>query len=131
MMLNLGELGRRADFQTRDGKVDDEHANAPGIPRCTDSAGTLIRPYAGPRGEIFPLGSYGHTGWTGGSLWIDPFSKTFIIFLSNRNHPTEAGSVIALRHRLGTFAAEAIKDFDFSPAPRVLEPSINRPSANK
>lgn len=79
-------------------------------------------PYSGPRGKLFPLGSYGHTGWTGGSLWIDPFSQTFVIFLSNRNHPTEAGSVIALRAQLGTLAAEAITDFDFSHVPGALLP---------
>ena len=32
--------------------------------------------YSGPRGKLFPIGSYGHTGWTGTSLWIDPFSRT-------------------------------------------------------
>ena len=67
-------------------------------------------PYAGPRGGRFSLAGFGHTGWTGTSLWIDPPSKTFIIFLSNRNHPTEAGSVIALRRVLGTLAAEALVD---------------------
>ena len=67
-------------------------------------------PYAGPRGGRFPLASYGHTGWTGGSLWIDPWSETFVIFLSNRNHPTESGSVIGLRHKLGTLAAESLVD---------------------
>jgi CubicO group peptidase (beta-lactamase class C family) len=67
-------------------------------------------PYAGPRGGRFPLASYGHTGWTGGSLWIDPWSQTFVIFLSNRNHPTEAGNVLALRRTLGTLAVEALVD---------------------
>ena len=67
-------------------------------------------PYAGPRGGRFPLASYGHTGWTGGSLWIDPWSRTFVIFLSNRNHPTEAGNVLGLRRLLGTLAAEALVD---------------------
>ncbi len=67
-------------------------------------------PYAGPRGARFPLASFGHTGWTGTSLWIDPWSQTFVIFLSNRNHPTESGSVIALRRTLGTLAAEALVD---------------------
>jgi CubicO group peptidase (beta-lactamase class C family) len=65
-------------------------------------------PYAGPRGNLFPVGSYGHSGWTGTSFWIDPGSRSFIVFLSNRNHPTEAGNVIALRRRLGTLAAEAV-----------------------
>jgi hypothetical protein len=43
-----------------------------------------------------------------------------VIFLSNRNHPTEKGSVIALRHTLGTLAAEAVLDFDFSHVPSAL-----------
>jgi len=64
-------------------------------------------PYAGPRGEWFLIGSFGHTGWTGGSIWIDPASRTFVIFLSNRNHPT-GGNVVPLRKRLGTLAAEAV-----------------------
>jgi CubicO group peptidase (beta-lactamase class C family) len=76
--------------------------------------------FSGPRGEVFPVGSYGHTGWTGGSIWIDPFSKTFVIFLSNRNHPTEAGSVISLRRQLGTLAAEAVENFNFTNVPGAL-----------
>jgi uncharacterized protein YbbC (DUF1343 family)/CubicO group peptidase (beta-lactamase class C family) len=65
--------------------------------------------YSGPRGKVFPVGSYGHTGWTGTSLWIDPASQTFVIFLSNRNHPSESGNVGALRARLGTLAAESLR----------------------
>ena len=63
--------------------------------------------FSRPRGEIFPLGSYGHTGFTGGMLWIDPFSKTFYVFLSNRVHPSGAGDVLRLQVALGTLAAEA------------------------
>jgi uncharacterized protein YbbC (DUF1343 family)/CubicO group peptidase (beta-lactamase class C family) len=77
--------------------------------------------YSGPRGKVFPLGSYGHTGWTGTSIWIDPFSKTFVIFLSNRNHPTEDGNVGMLRSRLGTLAAEAVPDFNFAYVPGALK----------
>ena len=76
--------------------------------------------YSGPRGKLFPVGSYGHTGWTGTSLWIDPFSQTFVIYLSNRNHPDESGNVGALRARLGTLAAEAIQDFNFAFVPGAL-----------
>ena len=76
--------------------------------------------YSGPRGKLFPIGSYGHTGWTGTSLWIDPFSQSFVIFLSNRNHPSESGNVSALRARLGTLAAEAIRDFNFAFVPGAL-----------
>lgn len=76
--------------------------------------------YSGPRGSIFPLGSFGHTGWTGTSIWIDPFSQSFVIFLSNRNHPDESGNVGRLRTQLGTLAAEAIKDFNFASVPGAL-----------
>ena len=72
---------------------------------------------------MFPLGSYGHTGWTGTSLWIDPFSQTFLIFLSNRNHPTEEGNVVALRRELGTLAAEAVESFNFVGVPGALPPA--------
>src|SRR5262245_5230777 len=113
MLLNLGELDgvrifkpetvrRMASVQT-----PTQISAKRGLGWDIDSA------YSAPRGGIFPVGSYGHTGWTGGSLWIDPFSKTFVIFLSNRNHPTEAGNVIPLRRKLGTLAAEAVADMDF------------------
>jgi uncharacterized protein YbbC (DUF1343 family)/CubicO group peptidase (beta-lactamase class C family) len=63
--------------------------------------------FSRPRGQIFPLGSYGHTGFTGGMMWIDPFSKTFYVFLSNRVHPNGTGDVLRLQLALGTLAAEA------------------------
>jgi uncharacterized protein YbbC (DUF1343 family)/CubicO group peptidase (beta-lactamase class C family) len=83
--------------------------------------------YSGPRGKAFPLGSYGHTGWTGTSLWVDPFSQTFVIFLSNRNHPNEQGNVGELRARLGTLAAEAVADYNFAFVPGAL-PSRKQPT---
>jgi CubicO group peptidase (beta-lactamase class C family) len=85
--------------------------------------------YAGPRGKSFPVGSYGHTGWTGTSLWIDPASRTFIIFLSNRNHPTEAGNVLPLRVSLGTLAAESLVGFNYTTNTGVWPPG-EPPAAN-
>jgi uncharacterized protein YbbC (DUF1343 family) len=64
--------------------------------------------FSRPRGDIFPIGSYGHTGFTGGFYWIDPYSKTFYVFMSNRVHPNGKGSVLALQRELGTLAAEAV-----------------------
>src|SRR4029453_96937 len=78
--------------------------------------------YSRPRGEVFPLGSYGHTGFTGASLWIDPFSQTFLIFLSNRIHPDGTGNISALQTKLGTLAAESIQGFDFASVPGALQP---------
>ncbi len=70
-------------------------------------------PYAGPRGSLFPVGSFGHSGWTGTSLWQDPGSHTWVIFLSNRNHPTEEGNILPLRRQLGTLAAESLVGVEF------------------
>ncbi len=67
----------------------------------------IASPYASLKGEHFAEGSFGHTGWTGTSLWVDPPSRTSVIFLSNRNHPTEAGRTRDVRIRLSNHAAEA------------------------
>ena len=77
------------------------------------------------RGKVFPIGSYGHTGFTGTSIWIDPFSRTFVILLSNRVHPDGHGDVRTLQTTLGTLAAEAVKDFDFSNVPGALPARTN------
>ena len=65
-------------------------------------------PYSYQRGEKFPRSGFGHTGWTGTSIWVDPASETFVILLANRNHPAEKGSIKPLRIRVGTLAAEAV-----------------------
>ncbi|MCC2958334.1 beta-lactamase family protein [Massilia sp. IC2-477] len=65
-------------------------------------------PYAQrPRGSVFPVGSYGHTGFTGCILWIDPQSRTFYVFLSNRVYPDDSSNVLALYTQLGTLSAQA------------------------
>lgn len=62
-----------------------------------------------PRGSLFPLGSYGHTGFTGCVLWIDPGSDSFYVFLSNRVYPDDQASVLDLYHVLGTLSAQAAR----------------------
>ncbi len=65
-------------------------------------------PFSYQRGENFPLGGFGHTGWTGTSVWVDPGSETVVVLMANRNHPDEDGSIKPLRIRVGTLAAEAV-----------------------
>jgi CubicO group peptidase (beta-lactamase class C family) len=122
MMLNMGTLDGVQIFKPETVKLMTSPQCPPGVDVLHGLGWDIDSPYAGPRGSVFPIGSYGHTGWTGTSLWIDPYSKTFVIFLSNRNHPTEAGNVIGLRRKLGTLAAEAITDFDFTNVPGALHP---------
>jgi uncharacterized protein YbbC (DUF1343 family)/CubicO group peptidase (beta-lactamase class C family) len=65
-------------------------------------------PMSSNRGELFPIGSFGHTGFTGTSMWIDPVTGTFVIFLSNRVHPDGRGDVTPLRARVASVVASAI-----------------------
>jgi uncharacterized protein YbbC (DUF1343 family)/CubicO group peptidase (beta-lactamase class C family) len=74
--------------------------------------------YSSNRGELFRRGvSFGHTGFTGTSLWIDPETKTAVVFLSNRVHPDGKGNVTRLRGRVATLAAAAL---DPPPGAEVL-----------
>jgi CubicO group peptidase (beta-lactamase class C family) len=66
-------------------------------------------PFARPRGSIFPVGSYGHTGFTGCLLWIDPGSQTFYVMLSNRVYPDDKANIVPLYSALGTLAGRAVQ----------------------
>jgi len=65
-------------------------------------------PFSGNRGELLPVGSYGHTGFTGTSVWIDPTTDTYVIFLTNAVHPHGKGSVISLRARVATAVVKSL-----------------------
>lgn len=87
------------------------HASVRGLGWDIDSA------YSSNRGELLPVGSFGHTGFTGTSIWIDPLTETFIVFLSNRVHPDGKGDVTPLRARVATIVASALQDV---PGPGTL-----------
>jgi uncharacterized protein YbbC (DUF1343 family)/CubicO group peptidase (beta-lactamase class C family) len=65
-------------------------------------------PFSTNRGDLLPVGSFGHTGFTGTSLWIDPTTRTYIILLTNAVHPRGKGSAIALRSKVATAVAAAL-----------------------
>jgi uncharacterized protein YbbC (DUF1343 family)/CubicO group peptidase (beta-lactamase class C family) len=64
-------------------------------------------PYSSNRGELLPVGSFGHTGFTGTSLWIDPTTDTYVILLTNATMLKD-GNVIALRTEIATAVAAAL-----------------------
>jgi uncharacterized protein YbbC (DUF1343 family)/CubicO group peptidase (beta-lactamase class C family) len=74
--------------------------------------------YSANRGDLFPVGSFGHTGFTGTGLWIDPSSETFVVFLSNRVHPRldtkHPADVSSLRGRVASIVAASIIDPPFA-----------------
>ncbi len=64
--------------------------------------------YSTNGGDLFGSRSYGHTGYTGTSIWIDPETESFIVFLTNRVHPEDKGSIISLRSKVANLVASAI-----------------------
>jgi CubicO group peptidase (beta-lactamase class C family) len=64
--------------------------------------------YSAPRGEFFPVGSFGHTGFTGTSMWLDPQSQSFVIILSTTQHPYPRPAISSLRSRVATAVAAAL-----------------------
>jgi CubicO group peptidase (beta-lactamase class C family) len=65
--------------------------------------------YSKPRGMIFPIGSFGHTGFTGPTLWIDPGSDTYVILLANAIHPRGNPPISELRGDVATATAQALR----------------------
>ena len=70
-------------------------------------------PFSTNRGELLPVGSFGHTGFTGTSLWIDPTTGVYIVLLTNAVHMNaipghEKGSAVSLRTRVATAVAAAL-----------------------
>ena len=84
--------------------------SAPGDPNVRGLGWDMDSSFSANRGELLPLGSFGHTGFTGTSMWIDPLTRTFVVFMSNRVHPEGKGDVTPLRARVATIAASAILD---------------------
>ncbi len=138
MMLNAGELDGRRVLRAETVALMTRVQSPPDL-RCPGADNRPVRralgwdidtpfrtpphPYGLHRGSVFPIGSYGHAGWTGQMLWIDPFSRTFVVFLCNRYQPgAPAGpdDSYHLHHRIATLAAGAVKDFDFKNVPGAL-----------
>ena len=65
-------------------------------------------PLSGNRGDLFPIGSWGHTGFTGTSLWLDPVSNTYVVLMTNAVHPHLRPAITSLRGRVATIVAAAV-----------------------
>lgn len=110
MILNFGEYGGVRILSPLS-------VNEMTRPRLVNTAGgtrglgwDINTSFSGNRGDLFPLGSTGHTGFTGTSIWIDDASEMFVVFLSNRVHPDGKGDVGRLRGRVASIAAGAVTD---------------------
>ena len=80
-------------------------------PNATDVRGLgwdIDTPFSTNRGELLPVGSFGHTGFTGTSVWIDPVTQTYIIILANGVHPRGMGTAVPLRTKVATAVAASL-----------------------
>ncbi|HKG99007.1 MAG TPA: exo-beta-N-acetylmuramidase NamZ domain-containing protein, partial [Pyrinomonadaceae bacterium] len=83
--------------------------------------------FSSNRGDLFPVGTFGHTGYTGTSIWIDPASKTFVVLLTNRVHPSDKTNITQLRSFVASIVAGSITEppyapvFDYISAPPMAE----------
>ena len=117
MVLNGGAIskgrGQRILSQASIAKMISPQS-PPWVPAVRGLGWDIDSQYSSPRGEFFPLGSFGHTGFTGTSIWIDPASETFIILLTNSVHPFRRPAISSLRSKVATAVAAAL---DISDAP--------------
>jgi CubicO group peptidase (beta-lactamase class C family) len=61
-----------------------------------------------PRGKIFPIGSFGHTGFTGTAVWLDPGSDTYVVMLTNAIHTRGSPPTSNLAGEVATATAQAL-----------------------
>jgi uncharacterized protein YbbC (DUF1343 family)/CubicO group peptidase (beta-lactamase class C family) len=71
--------------------------------------------FSSNRGDLFPVGTFGHTGFTGTSVWIDPKSETFVVLLTNRVHPVGRGDITRLRSFIASIVAGSITAPPYGP----------------
>jgi CubicO group peptidase (beta-lactamase class C family) len=117
----VGDIARYARMLLQGGELDGVRVLAPesvrllttvqsppGIAALRGLGMDIDSPFAErPRGRLFPVGSFGHTGFTGCVLWIDPGSRSFYVFLSNRVYPDDKGNVLPLYTEIATLSAWA------------------------
>lgn len=110
MLLGEGELDGVRVLSRDSVRLMTTVQTPPAIAALRGMGMDIDSPYAArPRGTVFPIGSYGHTGFTGCVLWIDPGAKAFYVFLSNRVYPDDKANVLPLYTRIGTLAAESAR----------------------
>jgi len=105
MLLGHGQLNGKQIFAPATVRLFTEAASPADQPVLRTLGWDMDSPFSSNRGELFPIGSFGHTGYTGTSMWMDPYSNTFLIFLTNVVHVHHGNSLSSLRSRMATKVA--------------------------
>jgi uncharacterized protein YbbC (DUF1343 family)/CubicO group peptidase (beta-lactamase class C family) len=89
-----------------------EKMTAPGQPATGTALRALVwdidSSFSSNRGELFPVGSFGHTGFTGTSVWIDPADDAYVVMMSNAVYPNGPTGITAVRAAVANAAAIAL-----------------------
>jgi uncharacterized protein YbbC (DUF1343 family) len=116
MILNGGEYGK-ARVLSPMGVAAMTRPRAVHVEGAARSLGwDVASSFSNNRGDLFAPGSFGHTGFTGTSFWIDPASGSFVVFLSSRLHPGGKGEVGPLRGRIASIVAASVTDMSIESA---------------
>src|SRR5580658_2957902 len=121
MMLDDGQGNGRRLFSAATVQKFTSPQSPPDQPILRGLGWDIDSSYSSNRGELFPIGSYGHTGFTGTSMWLDPFSHSYVIILTNVVHPHRGHSLTSLRSRVATLVAASLA---------VVAPAVKLPSYN-
>lgn len=108
MILNGGVLGGVRVLSSATVRKFTEPNSPPHETAIRGLGFDIDSPFSSNRGELYPIGSFGHTGFTGTSIWMDPVSKSYIILLANSVHPTLRPAISPLRSKVATIFAAAI-----------------------
>jgi len=112
--------------QILDGDIIEKMTTPQQPPNATEVRGLgwdIDSSFSSNRGSLLPVGSFGHTGYTGTSLWIDPYTNTYVILLTNSVLPRQGPAIISLRSRVATAVAALLK-LDVTAADREKQLAI-------
>ena len=122
MLLGKGRLGNTRVLSEASVIAMTSRQTPPNLVASRGLGWDIDSQFSSNRGDLFPVGrSYGHTGFTGTSLWIDPTTDSYVIFLSSRLYPDGTGDVTPLRNRVATVAAAALSNLR---APERVKASV-------
>jgi uncharacterized protein YbbC (DUF1343 family)/CubicO group peptidase (beta-lactamase class C family) len=107
MMLNMGERNGVRIFAPATVERFTASATPTNQPVVRSLGWDIDSPYSSNKGEIW-TGGYGHTGFTGPAIWIHPQSQSFVIIMTNRNHPKGGRSINSWRSKVASIAAAAL-----------------------
>jgi uncharacterized protein YbbC (DUF1343 family)/CubicO group peptidase (beta-lactamase class C family) len=108
MMLNGGKSGKVRIIKSSTVEHMTIPQSPPGGKKLRGLGWDIEPPFASNAKELFPVGAYGHLGYTGTSLWIDPVTDTFIIILTNRLHPDGGGDLKDMRAAIRTAVSDML-----------------------